>query len=336
MTGCDDYTFFPMIIVTGGAGFIGSAFVHKLNQEGYRDIIIVDHISESAKWKNLVPLKYREFYHKDMFLDILMAEELPAEIDAIVHMGACSSTTEKDGDYLFENNYRYTQILAEFALENDIRFVYASSAATYGDGKRGFSDDHSKIDSLRPINMYGYSKQYFDQWALQREILNRIAGIKFFNVYGPNEYYKNDMSSVIYKSVPVIREEKKIKLFKSYHPDYGDGEQKRDFVYVKDCVDVMYWLMQHPEANGIFNLGTGQARSWNDLATAVFEALEIPLNIEYIDMPEVLKGAYQYFTQADMTKLRAAGYNKVFTSLHDGAIDYVRNYLNPSEVNLGF
>lgn len=325
-----------MIIVTGGAGFIGSAFVHRLNQEDINDIIVVDNIQETKKWKNLVPLVYQDYYHKDHFLERLLANELPSKIKAIVHMGACSATTEQNADYLFENNYRYTKILAEYAIKNNIRFIYASSAATYGDGANGFSDEHLQLDNLRPINMYGYSKQFFDQWAYRQKVLDKIVGIKFFNVYGPNEFYKGDMASLIYKTIPTVLAEKKIRLFKSYHPDFKDGEQKRDFIYIKDIVNVIYWLYENQSINGIFNLGTGDARSWNHLAQSVFGALNIPLKIEYIQMPQKLKGAYQYFTQADMNKLRSAGYKEPFTSLDKGIEDYILNHLHPHEVNLGY
>ncbi len=258
-------------------------------------------------------------------------DQVPFEISAIVHMGACSSTTERDADYLWENNYLYSRRLAEWALKRNIRFIYASSAATYGDGTQGFSDDHRKISKLKPINMYGYSKQVFDLWVLKNKLENKIAGIKFFNVFGPNEYHKGDMTSVIFKAFHQIKETGKVRLFKSYKKEYPDGGQMRDFVYVKDCVDVMWWLFNNPKVNGIFNLGTGKARTWNDLIKAVFAAMGRKTNIQYIEMPESLRNQYQYFTEAEMNKLKAAGCPVKFSSLEDSVRDYVVNYLQQQD-----
>jgi ADP-L-glycero-D-manno-heptose 6-epimerase len=324
-----------MIIVTGGAGFIGSAFVWKLNQEGIDNIIIVDRLGTSDKWKNLVNLRFVNYVHKDDFLEMIDTDTLPFEVDAIIHMGACSSTTERDADYLWHNNYVYTNLLAEWALERGIRFIYASSAATYGDGTKGFSDNHKKINGLKPINMYGYSKQVFDLWALRQKLEGRMAGIKFFNVFGPNEYHKGDMSSVIFKAFHQIKETGKVNLFKSYKKEYEDGGQMRDFVYVKDCVNVMWWLLKNPKTNGIFNLGTGKARTWNDLIKAVFTAMKKKPNIEYIAMPEALRNQYQYFTQAEMKKLKTAGCPVKFSSLEDSVRNYVVNYLQKTDPHLG-
>jgi len=324
-----------MIIVTGGAGFIGSAFVWKLNQEGFDDITIVDQLGTDDKWKNIVNRRFINYIHKDDFLQMIGADKVPFKINAIVHMGACSSTTERDADYLWNNNYLYTKTLAEWALKRGIRFIYASSAATYGDGKQGFSDDHKKISQLRPINMYGYSKQVFDLRVLRNSLEKKIAGIKFFNVFGPNEYHKGDMTSVIFKAFHQIRETGKVKLFKSYKKEYKDGGQLRDFVYVKDCVDAMWWLFNNPKANGIYNLGTGKARTWNDLIKAVFTAMKKKTNIAYIEMPESLRNQYQYFTQAEMKKLKAAGCPVKFSSLEDSVRDYVVNYLQNSDQHLG-
>ncbi len=323
-----------MHIVTGGAGFIGSAFVWKLNQMGITDVVVVDDLGKTESWKNLVSLDYVDYFHKDMFLEMVLHDELPFDVESITHMGACSSTTERDADYLMENNYRYSVTLAAWCLEHGARFVNASSAATYGDGSRGFDDDESRLQELRPLNMYGYSKQLFDLWARREGVLGNLASLKFFNVFGPNEYHKEDMMSVICKAHKQIGETGKLKLFKSYHPDYPDGGQKRDFVYVKDCVDVMWWLLQNPAVGGVFNVGTGQARAWNDLARAVFAAMEVPENIEYIEMPEQLRGKYQYFTQAEMAKLKNVGCPVRFTSLEDAAKDYVRNYLMTEEPHL--
>lgn len=324
-----------MIIVTGGAGFIGSAFVWKLNQEGIDNIIIVDRLGTSNKWKNLVNLRFVNYIHKDDFLEMIYNDTPPFNIDAIIHMGACSSTTERDADYLWHNNFVYTKQLADWALEHEARFIYASSAATYGDGTQGFSDNHKMIPRLKPINMYGYSKHVFDLWVLRQKLENKMAGVKFFNVFGPNEYHKGDMSSVVFKAFHQIQETGKVRLFKSYKLPYKDGGQMRDFVYVKDCVNIMWWLFKNPRANGIFNLGTGKARTWNDLIKAVFAAMKKKPNIEYIDMPETLRGQYQYFTEADMSKLKKAGCPVKFSSLEDAVRDYVINYLQAADPHLG-
>jgi len=323
-----------MIVVTGGAGFIGSAFVWKLNTEGIDEVIIVDRLGCSKKWKNLVNRRYADFLHKDTFLRMILEDRVPFPVEAIVHMGACSSTTEADADYLMENNFHYTCRVTEWAMKHGVRLIYASSAATYGDGSQGFDDDEGRIKDLRPINMYGYSKQLFDQWSLRHGIQKQVAGIKFFNVFGPNEYHKGDMSSVIYKACQQIRETGRVRLFKSHRPDYGDGEQKRDFVYVKDCVEVLWWLMEHREVNGIFNLGTSKSRSWNDLIAAVFAALGREKQIDYIPMPENLQAQYQYYTEAKMDKLQARGCPVAFQSLEDSVHDYVVNYLSCGEACL--
>jgi ADP-L-glycero-D-manno-heptose 6-epimerase len=323
-----------MIVVTGGAGFIGSAFVWKLNQEGIEDIVIVDRLGTSEKWKNLVNLRFIEYIKKDDFLQMIYADQVPFKADAVIHMGACSSTTERDADYLWMNNYLYTCRLADWALRNQVRFIYASSAATYGDGTKGFSDDDALIPGLRPINMYGYSKQVFDLWVIKQQAEKKVAGIKFFNVFGPNEYHKGDMASVIFKAYNQIRETGRVRLFKSDRKEYGDGEQVRDFVYVKDCVDILWWLLEHIEVNGIFNLGTGEARTWNDLVHAVFAAMGMKPGVEYIDMPPGLSAQYQYFTEAKMDKLRATGCPLAFRSLEDAVQDYVVHYLQKSDPRL--
>jgi len=324
-----------MIIVTGGAGFIGSAFVWKINQEGRDDIVIVDQLGTDDKWKNLINRRFIDYIHKDDFLEMVDTDMVPFKVDALIHMGACSSTTERDADYLWHNNYVYTKLLAEWALNHHVRFIYASSAATYGDGTQGFSDDHKLIKDLKPINMYGYSKQIFDLWVLKNSLEKKIAGIKFFNVFGPNEYHKGDMSSVIFKAFHQIKETGRVKLFKSYKKDYKDGGQMRDFVYVKDCVNAMWWLLKNQKANGIFNLGTGEARTWNDLIRAVFTAMKKKTNIEYIAMPEALRNQYQYFTEAEMIKLKKAGCPVRFATLEDSVRDYVVNYLQKSDPHLG-
>jgi len=323
-----------MIVVTGGAGFIGSAFVWKLNSEGINNIVIVDRLGTSEKWQNLVNLRYVDFFHKDDFLKMICEDTISFNVKAIIHMGACSSTTERDCDYLMENNYRYSRRLAEWAMKKDIRFIYASSAATYGDGTLGFSDDDHVTEKLRPINMYGYSKQVFDLWVLKNQFEKIVTGIKFYNVFGPNEYHKGDMRSVIHKSFGQIAETGRVRLFKSHRAEYGDGEQKRDFVYVKDCVDILWWFLQNQDVAGIFNLGTGQARTWNDLVRAVFSAMGREPKIEYIDMPESIRPQYQYFTEARMDKLRSAGNTIPFQSLEQSVADYVVNYLENNEQHL--
>lgn len=318
-----------MILVTGGAGFIGSAMVWKLNQVGYTDIIIADNLDTSEKWKNLVGLRFIDYLHKDDCLQKVLAEKFP-RLDAIIHMGAISATTEKNLDVLMRNNYEYTKELAAFAVQRSIRFIYASSAATYGDGAHGYDDDESKLPMLRPLNGYGYSKHLFDLWAQRKNLLNKIVGLKFFNVFGPNEYHKDDMASVVFKAYQQILQNGYVRLFKSHHPDYADGEQMRDFVYIKDCVEVMFWLLQHAHVNGILNLGTGKARTFKDLVTATFNAMGKPVSIEYIPMPEALQGKYQYFTQARMQKLYAAGCPVRFKSLEESVSDYVKQHLEKS------
>jgi ADP-L-glycero-D-manno-heptose 6-epimerase len=320
-----------MIVVTGGAGFIGSAFAAKLNDEGIEDILIVDELGTTDKWKNLVKRRYADYLDKEAFLALIEGGRMPFRIDALVHMGACSSTTERDAGYLMENNFHYTCRLADWAMEKGVRFLYASSAATYGDGAQGFSDADEATRTLRPINMYGYSKHLFDLWLLRNRMQDRVAGLKFFNVFGPNEYHKGDMTSVIFKAFHQIRETGKVRLFKSYRPEYGDGGQMRDFVYVKDCVAVLWWLLQRPDVNGIFNLGTGRARTWNDLIGAVFAALDLPPRIEYIEMPEEIRGQYQYFTEAGMAKILAAGCPQAFGGLEASVDDYVKNHLLPAD-----
>lgn len=316
-----------MYIVTGGAGFIGSAMIWQLNQMGIDDILVVDNLSTSEKWNNLVGLRYEDYLHRDQLLKMIQGGDDPFETEAVIHMGACSATTELDADFLMENNYRYTQHMCRHCLDHGARFINASSAATYGDGEHGFDDDEEGIEKLRPLNMYGYSKQLFDLWARKGGMLGAIVCLKFFNVYGPNEYHKDDMRSVICKAHKQITETGQLKLFKSYRDEYPNGGQMRDFVYVKDCTAIMAWLLEHREVNGIFNVGTGTSRTWNDLAASVFAAMEREVNIEYIEMPESIRDKYQYYTEAKMDKLRAAGCDVPLTSLEDGAADYVRNYL---------
>jgi ADP-L-glycero-D-manno-heptose 6-epimerase len=313
-----------MIIITGAAGFIGSSLASYLNRQGINDLLLVDSLDKSDKWKNLRQLSFSDYIDKTKLPEILPKF---SNIQAILHMGACSATTERDSAYLMENNYRYTLELAEYCLTKRIQFIYASSAATYGGGELGYADDENQLPQLQPLNMYGYSKQLFDLKARRERWLEKIVGLKFFNVFGPNEYHKGDMASVVYKSFLQIRELHQVRLFKSYRPEYKDGEQLRDFIYIRDVVRVITFFLEHPEISGIFNVGTGQARSFKDLVSASFESLDLPANIEFIDMPGHLRDRYQYFTQADIRKLRSAGYADPFFTLEAAVRDYIQNYL---------
>ncbi len=320
-----------MIIVTGGAGFIGSAIVAELNARGNSDILIVDELGRDEKWKNLRRLRYADYMEKDVFLEAVQADVLQVEVEAVIHMGACSSTTETDASYLVSNNFEYTQALAEWAVKEDIRFIYASSAATYGDGSGGFSDDEDELEKLIPLNMYGYSKHMFDLWAKRHGLFGRIVGLKYFNVYGPNEYHKGEMRSFVNKAFYQIREKGRVGLFKSYLPQYPDGGQKRDFIYVKDAVAMTLFFLENEDVCGLYNIGTGEARTWNDLAAAVFAAMGREKAIDYIEMPETLREKYQYFTQADTRKLRAAGCKAPVARMEAAVRDYVTNYLMKDE-----
>ncbi len=320
-----------MIIVTGAAGFIGSAIVARLNERGQNDILVIDHFEEGdlettkdIKKENLKSKKFIQYIDKKDFLKQIVLDQVKPSVSCLIHMGACSSTTLQDADYFEENNFQYTLKLAQWALKHNIRFIYASSAATYGDGRFGYRDDEETIRRCQPLNLYGQSKQKFDFWALENQVLDKMAGLKFFNVYGPNEYHKGDMRSVVAKNYEKAIKEGKIKLFKSYKKEYKDGEQKRDFIYVKDAVEIVMFFVDHPEIHGMFNVGTGQAGTWNDLAQGLFKAVNKPPRIEYMEMPEDLRARYQYFTQADMTKLRKAGYVQPLRNLEEGIKDYVR------------
>lgn len=314
-----------MIIVTGGAGFIGSALVWYLNQRGYDDIAIVDSLKSSEKWKNLRALRYTLYLEKEEFLQKVGNF---TDIEAILHMGACSSTTETDASYLVRNNYEYTRALVDHCLHHNIKLIYASSAATYGAGEAGYSDNENGLNDLRPLNMYGYSKQMVDQMVRKMGAFKVFTGLKFFNVYGPNEYHKGDMRSMVHKAWGQIQQSGTVRLFESHRKEYTHGEQVRDFVYIKDVVKVVGWMLDHADVGGLFNVGTGQPRSWNDLAKATFQSLGQPEKIEYIPMPEQLRDRYQYHTAADMRKLTEAGYTDPFFPLEEGIDDYVRNYLN--------
>ena len=324
-----------MIIVTGGAGFIGSALIAVLNKRKITDILVVDELCADEKWKNLTNLSFADYVEKGDFLEMAVENKISPPIEAVFHLGACTSTTETNSSYLIKNNYEYTKLLAQWATDAGIRFIYSSSAATYGDGSAGFSDDEEKIETLRPLNMYGYSKHLFDLWAHRTSLLKNIVGLKYFNVFGPNEYHKADMRSFVIKSFEQLNAVGKVRLFKSYKPEYADGEQLRDFIYVKDAVDMTLFFYDNPQINGLFNIGTGKARSWNDLVKAVFAAMGKEPNIEYIEMPDSIRNQYQYFTCADITNLRKAGYNKEINPLEYAVKDYVQNYLQKDGYLIG-
>lgn len=314
------------VLVTGGAGFIGSALVWALNRRGCDRIVVCDILGSDEKWRNLTPLRFADYVEADELLPRLQSGAL-GKFDLILHMGACSSTTEKDASYLIKNNYEFTKDLCAWSLANKVRFVYASSAATYGDGSAGMGDDESQLETLHPLNMYGYSKHLFDLHAQRGGFLKKIVGLKYFNVFGPNEDHKADMRSLVHKSFAQVQNEGLIRLFKSYRKEFRDGEQKRDFLYVKDAVAMTLHLAANKKAGGLFNIGSGQARTWIDLANSVFAALGKKPKIEFIEMPETIRDKYQYFTQADISKLRAAGFKEKITSLENAVADYVQNYL---------
>jgi ADP-L-glycero-D-manno-heptose 6-epimerase len=316
-----------MYIVTGAAGLIGSGVVWGLNNSGTEDILLVDHLGNSEKWKNLRALKYADYIEKDDFREQLAAGAFASRrIEGIIHMGACSATTEKDASYLADNNFTYAKELAAFAVNNNIRFIYASSCATYGDGAQGYHDNENELDSLRPMNMYGYSKHMFDLWAKRQRLLSKITGLKFSNVFGSNELHKGEMRSVVCRAFEQISADGRMKLFKSCRHEFKDGEQQRDFLYVKDAVSMILFLMNHPQGYGIFNIGSGKAETWNSLAESAFEALGKPVDIEYVEMPGHLRGRYQYYTKAEMGKLRALGYRQETTPLKEAVKDYICNY----------
>ena len=315
------------IIVTGGAGFIGSAVVWRLNQLGETDILVVDRLDTTDKWKNLAPLKFADYLDADDFLQNL---DNFKDTQIILHLGACSATTERDARFMMRNNFEFTKRLANWSVENKVRFIYASSAATYGNGEQGMNDGTDKLNNLRPLNVYGYSKHLFDLYAHQNNLFEKIVGLKYFNVFGPNENHKDDMRSLINKAFSQIQSNGKLQLFKSAHPDYKDGEFGRDFVYVKDAVEMTLHFIENP-ASGLFNVGSGQMQTWNELAKAIFDALDLPPNIEYVEMPEHLRDRYQYHTQANLTRIRTTGYEEEIISLAESVADYVQNYLMPDK-----
>lgn len=317
-----------MYIITGGAGFIGSAMLWQLNQQGIDDVVLVDHLGTDDKWRNLVKLTYADYIHRERFRELLQRDALPWKVEAIIHLGACSDTTEADGDFLMENNFQFSREICRYALDKGARFIHASSAATYGDGSLGFSDDPDLLPKLRPLNLYAYSKHLLDLWLVRHGLDKEVASLKFFNVYGPNEYHKGEMRSVACKAYKQITKHGDLELFRSTSPDISDGEQKRDFVYVKDCTALMAWLLENRHVNGIHNVGSGRARSFNDLGRAVFSAMQRSCRITYVDMPRMLHGKYQNFTQADMNWLDKVGCPLKMTSLEDGVTDFVQNYLS--------
>ncbi|NDF12436.1 MAG: ADP-glyceromanno-heptose 6-epimerase [Proteobacteria bacterium] len=326
-----------MIVVTGGAGFIGSNLVATLEEKGYKNIVVCDEFGDESKWRNLAKRELYEIVHPDELIYFL--ENNAAKVEIVFHMGAISSTTETDVDLILENNFNFPLELWKWCVENKKRMVYASSAATYGDGSKGFKDDHSiaYLKSIKPLNPYGWSKNLFDiriaRAVEQKEALPpQWVGLKFFNVYGPNESHKGEQMSVLRKLFPHAEKNLAVKLFRSENKKYGHGEQLRDFVYVKDCCEVMVWLMENPKVNGLFNVGTGKARTFKDLANSLFKAVgQKEAKIDFIDMPVELIDKYQYITEASMDKLKAAGYNKPFTSLEEGAKDYVQTYLKNAD-----
>ncbi len=319
------------VLVTGGAGFIGSALTWALNQHGCTDIVVADLLGMNEKWRNLVPLRFADCVDVgDTFLADLRAGAL-GRFDLVLHLGACSATTERDASYLLRNNYAFTRDLAAWALDKDIRFVYASSAATYGLGEQGMDDDDSEayLRRLRPLNMYGYSKHLFDLYAAKRGWLDAIVGIKYFNIFGPNDAHKGDMRSLVTKGFDQVRETGRLRLFKSLNPAYADGHQRRDFHYVKDAAAMTLHLAATDTAHGLFNIASGRAHTWLDLADALFAALARPAQVEFIDMPEALHRTYQYDTKGGIGKLRATGYASEVTPLAAAVRDCVTGYLLP-------
>jgi ADP-L-glycero-D-manno-heptose 6-epimerase len=315
------------IIVTGGAGLIGSNLAAALNARGYKNLVIVDHLNHPGKKRNLSKIEYTDFMDKQDFRKRFTSGKQPTA-NAVFHLGACSSTTENNAEYLDDNNLAYTRELCQWSLDHQARFIYASSAATYGDGSRGYRDDETDIPNLVPLNLYGLSKQKFDLWALNNQLLDKIVGIKYFNVFGPGEAHKGDMRSVVNKAFNQISETGTLQLFRSHRPDYQDGMQERDFVYVNDAVAITLFFFDNPNVSGIFNAGTGRTHTWLDLAHAVFAALEREPNIEFVDMPLSLREKYQYYTLADIQKLRSAGFEAPFQPLAESVADYAKKRLD--------
>lgn len=322
-----------MYIVTGGAGLIGSSMIWHLNNCGIKDILVVDHLGDSDKWKNLRGLKYTDYIEKDDFLKDIVYKNKNYDFDGVFHMGACSSTNEKDMSYLIKNNFEYSKEVSKYCFKNGIRLTYASSCATYGDGANGYvdSEDYEYLNKLKPLNAYGYSKHMFDLWNI-RSFNSHAIGVKFSNIYGCNERHKGEMRSVVLKGYEQIKKHGYINLFKSYKEEYADGEQMRDFLYVKDAVKMVYFLYSKGIA-GLYNVGSGKAESWNNLASCIFKALNKEVNIQYIDMPEDLREHYQYYTCTDISKLIECGYDKKIMSMEDAIKDYV--YYLENNIYLG-
>ncbi len=325
-----------MYVITGGAGFIGSNIVWALEQRGLGPVVVIDRMGDQAKWRNLAKRELADIVEPEGIADFL--ESTPDDIEAIIHMGAISSTTETDVDLIMENNFQLSLDLWKWCAERGTRYIYASSAATYGDGSHGFDDDGSveALAALRPLNPYGWSKHLFDRRVARMVVDGEAAppqwaGLKFFNVFGPNEYHKGRMQSVVAQIFPVARDGGAARLFKSHHPDYADGGQLRDFIWVDDCVDIVVWLLENDSVNGLYNCGTGKARSFADLAGAVYASLGQNAKIEYVDTPEDIRDKYQYFTEARMERLRAAGYDRPMTALEDGVEKYVKGFLDADD-----
>lgn len=314
-----------MIAVTGSAGFIGSVVMHALIERGGEDVLVVDTMGSGQKFKNLRAKPIKEIIAPENFLKALANGDYKPS--AIIHMGAKTDSAELDVDLLVRMNTTFTRALARLSMAKGIRFIYASAASVYGDGAFGFSDSDELTPKLLPPNGFAFSKWLFDVEAIRAGWQQKIAGLRFFNVFGPNEYHKGRMASVVYRSYRQVLEHHRLQLFQSHKKGCDDGEQRRDFVYVFDVARVILWFLDHPEANGIFNLGTGEARTFNDLAKAIFSGLEMPQKIEYIPTPEDIRASYQYFTEADLTRLRAAGCDIAFTPLETAVDDYIRNYL---------
>ena len=330
-----------MIVITGAAGFIGSVVADEFNKKGYNDLILVDDFSKKEKEKNYIDLKYNSLVDREIFFEWFKVNH--GNVEFVVHLGARTDTTEFDWNVFQKLNVNYTQTLFSLCTEYQIPLIYASSAATYGNGELGYDDNHEVVERLQPLNPYGKSKNEVDKWILKQEKYPPFwAGLKFFNVYGPNEYHKGRMASVIFHSFNQINETGKVKLFRSHRPDFEDGQQLRDFIYVKDIASVIIWMISqhelsapthssqftaHSLKSGLYNLGTGKARSFYDLAANTFKSMGKDVNIEFIDIPEDIRDKYQYFTEANMSKLKSSGYDKEFTSLEEGVADYVKNYL---------
>lgn len=321
------------ILVTGGAGFIGSALVWALNRRGHADIVVTDFLGSDEKWRNLVPLKFQDYIEADEFRRRLSQNAGGlGKFSAVFHLGACSATTERNAAYLADNNYGYTKELAAWALAQNARFIYASSAATYGDGAQGMDDRDEDLARLRPLNMYGYSKHLFDLHAQRTGWLPHVVGVKYFNVFGPNEDHKGEMRSLVNKAYQQILATGRVQLFKSHKPEYRDGEQMRDFLYVKDAIEMtIHFAEKATDVGGLYNLGSGEANTWLTLTRAIFSALGRGPEIEFVDMPEILRGKYQYFTRADVGKLRGTGYDRPMTPLAEAVRDYVQAYLVPAK-----